>query len=229
MSKIGKKGIFALIVIAVAIAVITISFITLSARTAVSICVFCIIAGISLPFFVLFEKGKFTPKKIMLLAVMTSLSVVSRMIFAPLPHFKPVTAMTIISGVYLGPVCGFISGALTALISNFYFGQGLFTPYQMVAWGTIGLVSALLSKPLKKSLPFTLLFAAISGIFYSLVMDLWTVIGMDDGFNLARYAAAIISSAPITLIYCISNVVFSLILFRPIGKKLDRVMIKFGE
>ena len=228
MSK-NKGWIISAAVITLAVAAVVLCFVFAPSRVAITVAVLAAVVCISLPFFMAFEKGRLTPRRIVLLAVMTSLSVVSRIVFAPLPHFKPVTAMTMISGVYLGPVCGFVSGVLTALISNFYFGQGLYTPYQMVAWGLIGLISALLSKPLKRSLPLALIFAALSGVFYSLVMDLWTVIGMDEGFNLSRYGAAIFSSLPITAIYCISNVLFTLLLFKPIGKKLDRVITKFGE
>ena len=228
MSKI-KGWILSIAVFVLIVAAVILCFMLAPSRVAITVAVIGGVMAISLPFFVAFEKGRLTPRKIVLLAVMTSLSVVSRIVFAPLPNFKPVSAMTIIGGVYLGPVCGFMCGALTALISNFYFGQGLYTPYQMVAWGLIGLFSALLSKPLKKSLPLALVFAGVSGVFFSLVMDIWTVIGMDEGFNLARYGAAVISSFPITVIYCVSNVLFTLVLFRPIGKKLDRVMTKFGE
>lgn len=75
-----------------------------------------------------------------LVSVMTALSVVGRFAFSYVPFFKPVTAFVIITGVYLGSQYGFLCGALSALVSNFIFGQGAWTPFQMLAWGTYRLL-----------------------------------------------------------------------------------------
>ena len=78
---------------------------------------------------------------------MVALSVTGRFI----PFFKPVTALTVLTAVYLGGEAGFLCGALSAVISNFWFGQGPWTPFQMLAWGMIGLFAGLLASPLKRS------------------------------------------------------------------------------
>ena len=87
----------------------------------------------------------------MLTAAMTALSVSGRFLFAMLPGFKPVTAIIIITALYFGAQAGFMTGALTALISNIYFGQGSWTPFQMLAWGIVGLLGGILSGYLKKN------------------------------------------------------------------------------
>ncbi len=89
-----------------------------------------------------FEKKKTGTRRLIIVAVMTALSVVGRFI----PVFKPVTALTVITAVYIGGEAGFLVGTMSALISNFWFGQGPWTPFQMFAWGMIGLVGGLLSK-----------------------------------------------------------------------------------
>ena len=159
---------------------------------------------------------------------MTALSVVGRVIFAPLPGFKPVTAFVIITAIYFGGDAGFITGALTAVISNFSFGQGPWTPFQMFAWGMLGLIGGRLSKWLRKSRIMLLLYGAVSGVIFSLLMDIWTVLWADGFFNHPRYAAAVVSSLPFMAIYAASNVVFLLVLERPIGKILDRIRTKYG-
>ena len=83
-----------------------------------------------------FEKKKTGTRRLIIVAIMTALSVVGRFI----PIFKPVTALTVITAVYIGGEAGFLVGSLSALISNFWFGQGPWTPFQMFAWGMIGLV-----------------------------------------------------------------------------------------
>ena len=104
-----------------------------------------------LPFLIRFERGRTRTKNLVVLSAMVALSVLGRSAFAFLPNFKPVTAIVVITGIYLGAENGFLCGALSALLSNFLFGQGPWTPFQMLAWGLIGLFAALLARPLKKS------------------------------------------------------------------------------
>ena len=181
-----------------------------------------------LPFFIRFEKKETDAKTLILISVMIALSVVGRFIFSPLPGFKPVTAMTVLTAMYFGSDAGFMTGALTAVISNFYFGQGPWTPFQMFSWGIIGLLAGIFAEKLKKSKVFLSIFGALSGILYSLLMDIWTVLWADGYFNFARYLAALVSSLQFTVIYAVSNVIFLLLLSKPTGKILQRVKTKYG-
>jgi hypothetical protein len=99
-----------------------------------------------------FEGRRPRAREIVVLAVMTALAVVGRAAFFMLPQFKPVAAIIIIAGVALGAESGFLVGVLTAFVSNFMFGQGPWTPFQMLAFGLIGLLAGLLfyrkSRPL---------------------------------------------------------------------------------
>lgn len=188
-----------------------------------------VIAALScVPVAISYEKKSSDVRELVLIAVMTALSVVGRVIFAPLPGFKPVTAFIVITAIYLGGEAGFITGAFTALISNFTFGQGPWTPFQMFAWGMTGLIAGLLSTPLRRSRALLLAYGAVSGVVFSLLMDIWTVLWADGFFNPVRYAAAVLSSLPFVAIYAVSNVVFLLVLERPIGKILYRVKTKYG-
>lgn len=83
----------------------------------------------AVPFFLAFERRKANTKRMLLLSVLTALSVLGRFVFAPLPHFKPVTAMVVLTGMYVGAESGFLCGALTAILSNILFGQGPWTPF----------------------------------------------------------------------------------------------------
>ena len=181
-----------------------------------------------LPFFIRFEKKETDAKTLILISVMIALSVVGRFIFSPLPGFKPVTAMTVLTAMYFGSDAGFMTGALTAVISNFYFGQGPWTPFQMFSWGIIGLLAGIFAEKLKKSKVFLSVFGALTGVLYSLLMDIWTVLWADGYFNFARYLAALVSSLQFTVIYAVSNVIFLLLLSKPTGKILQRVKTKYG-
>ncbi|MBQ9112773.1 MAG: ECF transporter S component [Clostridia bacterium] len=171
-----------------------------------------------------FEKKITGTRRMVIVAVMIALSVAGRFI----PFFKPVTAITVIAAMYLGGEAGFMVGAFSALLSNFYFGQGPWTPFQMLAWGLIGLFAGLLSRPLQKSRAALLIYGALSGALFSLVMDLWTVIGANEGFDSSLYLAAMGTALTHTVLYSVSNVIFLYLLAKPFGDKLNRVRIKYG-
>lgn len=179
------------------------------------------------PFFISFEKTSST-RRLVMLAVMTALSVAGRFIFAPIPFFKPVTAMVVIAGMYFGAEFGFLTGALSAVISNFYFGQGAWTPFQMFSWGIIGFFAGLLSSQLVRSKIILIIYGSLAGVIYSLIMDIWTVLWMDGMFNPARFSAAVITALPVTLKYVISNMIFLIILAPLFGKKIERLKQKYG-
>ena len=175
-----------------------------------------------------FERRKTGTRRLIVVAVMTALSVIGRFIFTAIPAFKPITAVVVITAVYLGGEAGFLTGTLSALISNFYFGQGPWTPFQMLSWGLIGLLAGFLSMPMKKSRIVLSLYAVFAGAVYSFIMDIWTVVWYNGAFNLNLYTAAVATALPHTIIYAASNVIFLNLIARPFGEKLDRIKIKYG-
>ncbi len=187
----------------------------------------CVTVLSCVPFFLHFEHSENDVRKLILIAVMVAISVIGRFIFAPIPGFKPVTAMVVITAMYFGGEAGFMTGALSAVISNFYFGQGPWTPFQMFSWGIVGFLAGVIANPLKKSKIVLVVYAVVSGVLYSLLMDVWTVLWADGYFNLSRYAAAVISAVQFTIIYAVSNVIFLLVFSKPIGKILERIKEKY--
>ena len=175
-----------------------------------------------------FEKKITGTRRMVIIAVMTALSVLGRFLFSAIPGFKPITAMVVITAIWLGGESGFLVGALTALISNFYFGQGPWTPLQMLSFGLIGLLAGFLSAPLKKSRVLLAVYGVFAGIMYSCLMDIWTVLWANNSFQWNMYGAAIVTAVPYMFSYALSNVVFLLLLGRPFGEKLARIKLKYG-
>jgi energy-coupling factor transport system substrate-specific component len=175
-------------------------------------------------FFTGLESKKTGSRRLVLSSLVIALCVVGRFI----PFFKPISALTILAALYLGGESGFLIGSLSALISDFSFGIGPWTPFQMVAWGCIGLIAGYLSKPLKRSRFFLLFYGIISGIFFSAVMDVWTVLWYSGEFRTDLYLAALLSALPFTILYAISNFLFLWLLAKPLGQKLERIQIKYG-
>lgn len=178
-------------------------------------------------FFLSFEKNEHSVQTLTIIASLTAISIISRIIFAPLQSFKPVTAIIIIAAIYFGGEAGFMVGALTALISNFYFSQGPWTPFQMLAWGLIGFFAGIFSNTLKKNKAWLIIYGAFAGILYSMLMDIYSVLWFDGSFNLSRYIVTAASSLRFTVIYAVSNIIFLFILAKPIGKKLERIKNKY--
>ena len=171
-----------------------------------------------------FEKRKTGGRRMVIVSVMTALCIVGRFI----PLFKPITALTVITAMYLGGEAGFLTGALSAALSNFYFGQGPWTAFQMLAWGFIGLIAGWMANPLKTHRWLLLVYGVLAGAVYSLIMDVWNVLWYGSGFDWALYAASVTTALPHTLLYAMSNFVFLYFLTKPFGEKMERVKVKYG-
>ncbi len=100
-----------------------------------------------LPFYLMFDRRKAQARDLVPIALMAAMCVGwGRTAFSivPLPNFKPVTAIVMITGIAFGPEAGYLTGALAALLSNFLFGQGPWTPWQMFSWGIVGFLTGTL-------------------------------------------------------------------------------------
>lgn len=181
------------------------------------------------PFVLSFERRKPQPREILIIAVMSAISVAGRCLFIVIPGFKPVAAITAITGFSLGAEAGFLTGAMSALVSNMFFGQGPWTPFQMFTWGMIGFVAGLLGKTgqMHKKIPL-ILFSIFAGIFFSFGMDIWGAMSTYGIFSWEAYALALTSAIPFTVIYAVSNVIFLLLLTKSITEKLNRIKVKYG-
>ncbi len=183
---------------------------------------------INIPILFRFENNQNTSREIVLIAVMTAMTVIGRLIFAPIPAFKPVTAMVIVTALAFGSEAGFLTGAMSAFVSNMFFGQGPWTPIQMLVWGLLGFVAGLFEVKNKKINWFVVaVLGVVGGVAFSLLMDMWTVFTY-GGFNFKMYASLIVSSLPFMIVYVISNLVFLILLTKPFLKKLKRVKMKYG-
>ncbi len=170
------------------------------------------------------EHHRVRSRRTVITAVLTALSTIGRFV----PLIKPTTAMTVIGGIYLGSEAGFLIGSFSALLSNFAFGQGPWTPFQMLSWGLIGFFAGKCGKLLTKHPLLLHLYGALSGIAYSMVMDVFTVVWGSGTMTPALYLSALLTAIPHTLLYVGSNLVFLLVLARPMGEKLERIKRKYG-
>lgn len=182
-----------------------------------------------IPFFKKFEKKEMATRELVLIAVMTATAVVSKIIFFFTPSINPLVAVVIISGLQFGSLFGFMVGALSPFVANMIFTQGPWTPFQMLTTGLIGLIAG--SKWIRKHENNRLiisLLAILSGVLYSLLMDIWTVLSIDGVFTWSRYFTVLVPAIPYTMTYMISNTTFVNVLIKPLSMKIKRVKQKYG-
>ena len=118
------------------------------------------------------EAGPGSSKELVLIATLAAAAAAGRILFAAIPNVQPVTVTAVVAGVALGPRAGASVGALAALVSNFYLGQGAYTPWQMVAWGMCGLLGGLAAPLLRRRLPLAVFCFAL-GFGFDGLMNVW--------------------------------------------------------
>ena len=184
-----------------------------------------------LPFFLVFEGRKPQARELVIIAVLCALAITGRSVFAMLPQIKPVVALIIIAGVSFGGESGFIVGAMTMLVSNIYFGQGAWTPWQMFAAGLIGFLSGILFQ--KGLLNTTRAALSVFGfivtiLIYGGIMNFSTVILTRAPINYGTLAAYYAQGLPMDIIHALSTFVILWFISEPMLEKLGRIKTKYG-
>jgi energy-coupling factor transport system substrate-specific component len=118
------------------------------------------------------EAGPGSSKELALIATLAAAAAAGRILFAAIPNVQPVTVIAVVAGVALGPRAGASVGALAALVSNFYLGQGAYTPWQMVAWAACGLLGGLAAPLLRRRVPLAVFCFAL-GFGFDGLMNVW--------------------------------------------------------
>ncbi|THE15044.1 ECF transporter S component [Bacillus timonensis] len=147
-------------------------------------------------------------KNLTFLSMLIALSVVGRIMFTFLPNVQPTTAIIIIASLFLGPIYGVVVAVLSSVLSNLVMGMGLWTVGQIIAWGTIGLMSGSLRK-YRDRIPVMMLaiYAVICGFLYGLIISI--PLYLFSGKFFAYYLAGL----PFDMSHAIGNGVFFLILY----------------
>ncbi len=190
-----------------------------------------IICQTMLPFALVFEGRKPQARELVLIAVLCALAVAGRAAFFMLPQFKPVVAIVIIVGVAFGRETGFLVGAISGFTSNFFFGQGPWTPWQMFSFGLIGFVAGAIfhSGLLKHNKIALAIFGGWASFFlYGLVMNCFATLNFQAGFNWSTYLTTIALALPFDLIHALATAIFIWIIAQPMLEKLERIKIKYG-
>jgi energy-coupling factor transport system substrate-specific component len=181
------------------------------------------------PFFTRFERKSLQAREIVLVACLAALAAVGRVPFAFLPGVQPTSFVVMVSAMVFGAETGFMVGALAALVSNLFLGQGPWTPWQMFSWGMIGLTAGWLQKRgLLKRRWTQLVFGLIGGFLFGWIMDIWVLTGMMGDLNWFSALATFASSFYFDLSHAVCNVVFLILLGSGWIRVLERYKKKYG-
>ncbi len=188
------------------------------------------IVEVMIPFFLAFETRRPQARELVTLAVMCALAVASRVVML-IPNFKPMTAIVMISGIALGAQSGFVCGAVGAFASNFFFSQGPWTPWQMMAYGFAGfLAGGLFHKRFPLRNPAAL---AVWG-FFTIVLVIGPLLDCCTVFTVSsritwKYALAVFTAGfAYNVQHGIACAVTLLLFSRPLLSKLERLKTKYG-
>jgi energy-coupling factor transport system substrate-specific component len=179
--------------------------------------------------FAWYEHSRPPARVLALVAALAALAAIGRVAFAAFPNVKPTTDIVLFSGYALGGPPGFAVGAVAALVSNVFLGQGPWTPWQMAAWGVVGLGGTAFGRLMRGREPNRLLLALVCGLFgfvFGALMDLyqWTLAAEH---TLASYLAVSATSLPFNIAHAAGNVVFALLLGPAFIRALERYRRRF--
>lgn len=163
-------------------------------------------------------------KEVATIATLATLSAVGRVAFAAIPSVQPSTVLIIISGYVFGPGAGFLVGATTGLVSNFFLGQGPWTIWQMLAWALVGAGAGLLGRARQDVGTAGLaVFAAVCGLLFSWTMNLWFWVSFVYPHTAGTLATAFATSLWFDILHAVGNVVFAI----AIGPRAIEILARF--
>lgn len=184
-----------------------------------------------------FERRKPQAREVVLVAVMCALAVAARVAFAGVPYVKPMMAVIMIAGIAFGSRVGFLTGSMTALVSNFVFSQGPWTPWQMVAYGIAGLILGVIADrglvsrggwSMRVRVAISIFAGLLTTFVVGIVLDTCTLFTMVSTVSAKTALMVYAAGFPINVAQGVSTAVCMFVFANPLLEKLERVRKKYG-
>jgi energy-coupling factor transport system substrate-specific component len=177
--------------------------------------------------FAWYERSRPPSQIVALVAALAALAVAGRLVLAAIPNVVATTDIVIFSGYALGAAPGFAVGALAGLISNFWLGQGPWTPWQMAGWGLAGVLGAALARATgRRAGRIELTMACgFAGIAYGALLNFSLMVSYGGEFTLDRWLTLEARAVPFDLAHAIGNVTLALVA----GPAMVRMLMRFRE
>ncbi len=187
---------------------------------------FLILAAVLVGGFAWYERSRPPAQVVALVAALAALAIAGRIAFAAFPNLKPTTDIVVFAGFALGAAPGFAVGALAALVSNFWFGQGPWTPWQMAGWGMCGVLGAAVGLGWRNAGRLTLAaVCGLAGIAYGALLNFSLMATYGGELSLERFSALTAQAVPFEVAHVAGNVTLALLA----GPAMVRMLIRFRE
>lgn len=190
-----------------------------------------IIISALIPFFAYFEKRKIKTGEVVIIAIITALAVSSRCVMMFIPQVKPTCAVVITSAMAFGPNVGFLIGAMSMFLSNFVFGQGSFTPFQMLGMGLVGFLCGVIFKNKKiasSKITVSITGAVLCFAVYGFIVDSCSVLMLSSTLTLEAALPFYVSGIPFNAIHALTTGILLFFINKPMADKFSRLRIKYG-
>ena len=187
---------------------------------------FVILAVVLLGGFAWYERSRPPSQVVALVAALAALAIAGRIAFAAFPNVKPTTDIVVFAGYALGPAPGFAVGALAGLVSNFWFGQGPWTPWQMAGWGMCGVMGAGLALGVRNAGRLSLAaVCGLAGIAYGVLLNFSLMATYGGDLSLERFLTLEARAIPFDVAHVVGNVAFALLA----GPAMVRMLVRFRQ
>jgi energy-coupling factor transport system substrate-specific component len=187
---------------------------------------FLIVGAVVLAGFAWYERSRPPSQVVALVAALAALAIAGRIAFAAFPNVKPTTDIVIFAGYALGGAPGFAVGALAALVSNFWFGQGPWTPWQMAGWGLCGVLGAVLALGTRNAGRLTLAATCgFAGILYGALLNFSLMATYGGDLSWRHFLVLEGRAVPFEVAHVLGNVALALVA----GPAMVRMLVRFRE
>jgi energy-coupling factor transport system substrate-specific component len=175
--------------------------------------------------FAWYERSRPPSQVVALVAALAALAAAGRVALSPIPNVVPTTDIVLFAGYALGPAPGFVVGALSAVASNFWLGQGPWTPWQMAGWGMCGVLGAWLAVASGRRLGRLGLATAcaLAGLAYGALLDFSLMVTYGGEQSLDRFLALSARGVPFNVAHAAGNFALALVA----GPALVRMLTRF--
>ncbi|MGH2834602.1 MAG: prenyltransferase/squalene oxidase repeat-containing protein [Solirubrobacteraceae bacterium] len=171
-----------------------------------------------------YERSRPSARMAAVVGTLAAVAALGRDAFVAVPDVKPITAIALVVGYALGPLPGFTVGAVGMLASNVMLGQGSYTPWQMAAWGLVGLIGAglgLATRHRANRIAIALA-CALSAALAKEIMNLYTFT-LTGIHTLASFLAVVGAALPFDITDVLASFAFGLAFGPELARLLARV------
>ena len=171
-----------------------------------------LLAGIIYAVFKMYENKKPPVESIVLIAVLTAIATVGRIILMSIPAVNMASFIIIMVGIVFGKEEGFLVGALTAFVSGLFMGMGYWVLFQMLAWGLMGASAGILASRFD-NVGFRIVFGLLWGFFYGWITDISAIFYSGTALEITPIIALYLNGVSYDLTHGVTNAVLLVVLY----------------